>query len=113
MSEFCVGQKVGAWRNGECVNIGVVKKITAKRKFVSVEFPTYIANFRMDGRQIGCDTYYALWIKPATEEDEKDVKRKIKIQKCKRLVEDFAYYMTAEQADKVLAVMEEVKKQLV
>lgn len=101
--EFKVGDKVEFKNRWDGSSIGIITKITEKRKDITVDFGQKTALFDSHGWQKGCDVYYRGYIRILTPEREREIHNTRLIESCKKEVEKTD--ITAEQAKQILAIL--------
>ena len=101
--EFKVGDKVEFKNRWDESSIGIITKITEKRKDITVDFGRQTGLFDSHGWQKGCDRYYRGYIKILTPEREQEIRNTRLIESCKKEVEKAD--ITVEQARQILAIL--------
>ena len=102
--EFKVGDKVILEKSK---TVGTVTRVTPKRGDIVVDFGNYQATFDKSGWDKNSDAWYSSRIVLLTPEIEKEINDERIIDKCKRVFEKKSKQLTAEQAVKILEIMEE------
>ena len=111
METFKVGDKVVRNYNSRFngyTDIGVVTKVTQKRKDVTVEYGNYSETYYSDGweKTKNRRAWQRSHINILTPEIEKDLKEKKLIKLCISTFEKKSKELTAEQAKQILDVLE-------
>lgn len=101
MQKFTVGDKVIRSPSND---IGVVVRITEKRKDVIVDYGNYTETYSQYGHQKGSNVWYSSGIRHLTPEIEKELTDKKLIQKCKYVFKHVQ--LTLEQAKQILEILE-------
>lgn len=108
MERFKVGDRVVRdynSRTGEGT-VGTVIKITPKRRDVVVDYGNYKETYGQDGWSKGGDAWSHSYIGMLTPEIEKKIYELNIINKCKKVFSNKSKELTAEQAKRILEVLE-------
>ena len=104
---FNIGDKViRNYKNSLPTSIGTVVNITKKRKDVVVDYGSYKETYRSDGWQIGGDIWTKSTIQVLTPEIQEEIRKIDLIRKCRYTFEK-KKDLTADQAERILAILTE------
>ena len=104
---FNIGDKViRNYRNSMPTSIGTVVNITKKRGDVVVDYGNYKETYSSYGRQRGGDIWTRSVIQLLTPEIQDDIRKINIIRKCRSIFEK-KKDLTADQAEKILAILAE------
>ena len=104
---FNVGDKVVCNYRGGNRHIGKVVNITPKRGDVVVDCGNYKETYGSDGFSKGGDIWNRSYIELLTPEIEEDIRKTNLIWKCRRTFDEQKTHLTANQAEKILAILNE------
>lgn len=104
---FTVGQKVVKVRYNEYVDFGTVARITTKKKEVVVNFGNYERRFNPDGLEKNPSEYQPAKIIPMTPEIQKEIDNDRKVEECKAMFEKWSDYLTTDQCERIMKILEE------
>jgi len=106
-SKFAVGDKVVlGYRRVLNPAIGIVIRVTDKRKDVIVDFDGFQQTFDCYGRSKSVDIWYSSYIELLTPAMEQDIEDNLVIAKCKKMMKDTTL-INADQAARIIAILEE------
>jgi hydroxymethylpyrimidine pyrophosphatase-like HAD family hydrolase len=103
--EFNVGDKVVRSNGMSRKNIGTIIRITEKRKDVVVDFGSYKLTYNKDGLERKGDVWPKSHIKPLTPEIEEKIRQYEIINKCRVVFDKNRNKITADQAERILAIL--------
>lgn len=101
---FKVGDRVSLNRT---VYFGTVVSVSPKRRDVTVDFGHFKAVYDSDGWRKGQRSWDTEYIVPVTEELRKKLADEAAVSKCKRLMHEMQSKITADQARRIIAILEE------
>ena len=93
-------------------SIGIVVNITEKRGDCVVDYGNYKETYRYDGWQRGGDVWNRSHIQLLTPEIEERIRQLNLIRKCRDAFEKKMRNLTADQAEKILAILNNEAEQL-
>lgn len=104
---FNIGDKViRDYKNGMYASIGTVVNITKKRGDVVVDYGHYKETYRSDGWERGGNVWRTSSIQLLTPEIQEEIRKINLIRKCRNTFEK-KKDLTAEQAERILAILAE------
>ena len=106
--ELKIGDKV-ITQNKYQKAIGIVAKITPKKKDITVDFGNYIITFDSRGREKGTDHWDKEYITKCTHELEQAIKCEQLRAKCIRLFDEQKNTLTHDQVKEILTILNQAK----
>lgn len=106
-TKFNVGDKVVCnYGRGNRI-IGTVVNITKTRRDVVVSYSNYKETYSPDGFQKGGDVWFRGYIELLTPEIQEDIRKNNLIIKCRNVFDTKREHLTANQAEKILDILDE------
>lgn len=103
--EFNVGDKVVGSYGMSRKNIGIIIRVTEKRKDVVVDFGSYKLTYDRNGWEKNCNAWSRSYIKPLTPEIEEEIRQAEIINKCWVVFDKNKSKITADQAERILTIL--------
>lgn len=106
-TNFNVGDKVVCNYGRNIRTIGTVVNITPKRGDVVVDYGNYKETYNSRGFQKGGDAWHNPYIELLTPEIQEDIRKTNLILECRKTFDMKCKQLTADQAEKILAILNE------